>query len=160
MVILILLLISLCVIYFTRLLSGKCMRIAAISIVVLYVNIIVWAYAIFILDVANFGFSDSETPITSLIGSDIYHSFVSITSKMAYIPLGILKAIVIVAAIILIASLAVTFHGLFEITRAVIKAVKGKTINQLTGTGKDKLPSVTKCKKRVSILRLNCRMNC
>ena len=160
MIILLIALISLCAIYFTRLLSKKGMRIGAISIVVLYINVVVWTYAIFGLDVANFGFTDSETPITSLIGSDIYHSFVNITSKMASIPLGFLKAIALVAALILIASLAVTFHGLFEITKAVIKAVKEKIINPIACSGDEKLPCLTDHKKNVNILRLNCRMNC
>ncbi|MCR5056225.1 MAG: hypothetical protein K6B54_04875 [Clostridia bacterium] len=160
MIILIITLISLCAIYFIRLLSKKNMRVASISVATLYINIIVWTYAIFVLDVANLGFSDSETPITSLIGSDIYHSFVNITNKMAFIPLGLLKAIVVVITVIFVASLAVTFHGLFEITRAVIKAAKERPITIQSGNSKDKLYCYNGFIKRIRIFRLNCRMNC
>ena len=160
MIILIISLLSLCAIYFIRLLSKKNMRVASISVAALYINIIVWTYAIFVFDVANLGFSDSETPITSLIGSDIYHSFVNITNKMAFIPLGLLKAIAVVVTLVLIASLAVTFHGLFEITKAVIKAAKEKPINTKSALDKKKISLYAGCTNTTNILRLNCRMNC
>ncbi len=160
MIILVITLISLCAIYFIRLLTKKKMRVASISVAALYINIVLWTYAIFVFDVANLGFSDSETPITSLIGSDIYHSFVNITNKMAFIPLGLLKAIAVVVTVVLVASLAVTFHGLFEITKAVIKAAKEKPINAQSAIDKDEISLFAGCTNRTNILRLNCRMNC
>ncbi|MBS7263008.1 MAG: hypothetical protein KIG36_05320, partial [Eubacteriales bacterium] len=40
------------------------MKAAAISVAVLYIYLIAWTYAVFVLDVADLGFSDTETRIS------------------------------------------------------------------------------------------------
>ena len=160
MILLLIVLTSLCAIYFTRLLSKKNMRAAAISVAVLYAYIIAWTYAVFILDVADLGFSETETRLTLLHGSDIYHSFVSLTDKMSAIPLAFLEAIVVVATIVLCASFVVAFHGLFEITKAVVKAAKENMTIPAADSEKSKVQSIFGAIKTANIIRLNCRMNC
>lgn len=160
MILLLLALLSLSAIYFTRLLSKKNMRGAAISVTVLYFYIIVWTYAIFILDVAGLGFSETETRLTLLHGSDVYHSFVSLTDKMSVIPLALLEAIVAVVAIVLFASFAVAFHGLFEITKAVVKAANDKKKAYVAEASKSTITCFFGSIKPANIIRLNCRMNC
>ena len=159
MIVILIALWSLCAIYFTRLLTQRKMRAAAISVAVLYVYLIAWIYAIFILDIANLGFSDAETRLSLLHGSGIYHSFVSLTSKMSVIPLPILKAIVGVAAMTLTASIIVAFHGIFEISREIYRIVKKKRLETHHRTGwKPKVYSAPV--RRISIIRLYCRANC
>lgn len=153
-------LLSLCAIYFTRLLSKKNMKAATVSVVVLYSNIIVWMYAIFVLDVANLGFSDTETRLSLLLGSDIYHSFVSLTEKMSVIPLPLLEAIVAVIGIVLFASFAVALHGLLEITKAVVKAARDEKKAYVAEAVKNKTLGFFGSIKPANIIRLNCRMNC
>ena len=160
MVLLLIGLLSLSAIYFTRLLSKKSMKVAAISVAVLYFYIIVWTYAIFILDIADLGFSDTESSISILHGSDIYHSFANITEKMSVIPFELLEAIVAVVVIILFASIAVTLHGLFEITRAVVKAAKEKKRAASAEPARNKMLYYFGAIKPANIIRLNCRMNC
>ena len=160
MIILLIALISLCAIYFTRLLSKMKMKVAAIAVAVLYLNLIVWTYAIFVLDVANLGFSDQETHVSFLIGSDIYHSFVSITDRMSVIPFEMLEAIVAVAAIVLIAGFAVAFHGVFTFAKAVVKVSREKELffsNEGKNQGSNQLFIFY---RENNIIRIHCRMNC
>lgn len=160
MILLLIALVSLSAIYFTRLLSKKKMKAAAISVAVLYIYLIAWTYAVFVLDVADLGFSDTETRISLLHASDIYHSFVSITDKMSVIPLGLLKVIVAIAALVLAAGFSVAFHGLFEIAKAVIKAVKEKELFASVGEYRSKLAYILIPFSSTDIIRLYCRMNC
>ena len=160
MIILLITLISLCAIYFTRLLSKKDMRVGAIAVAILYLNLIVWTYAIFVLDVANLGFSDRETQISFLTGSDIYHSFVSITDKMSVIPSELLEAIVAVTVIVLITGFAVAFHGLLTLAKAVVKVSREKELfssEEGKNQGSNQLFIFYRAN---SIIRIHCRMNC
>ena len=159
MIILLMILLSLSAVYFTRLLSKKNMRAAAITVAVLYIYLIVWTYLMFILDVADLGFLSGETKLSLLHGSNIYHAFVDLTAKMSVIPLPFLEAIVLVAVIILIAGFAVAFHGLFQITKQICKYVReslkkfnrARVLNIL-------IPEIPQYD--ISILRMNCRANC
>ena len=160
MIVLTIVLLSLCALYFTRLVSCKNMKAASISVVVLYTYLIAWIYIIFVLDVADLGFSETETRLTLLHGSDIYHSFVNLTDKMSVIPLALLEAIVAVAAIVLCASFVVAFHGLFEITRAVVNAAKEKRKVSSSESSKSKIHGPFEAIIPLNIIRLNCRMNC
>ena len=159
MVIILIALWSLCAIYFTRLLTQRKMRAAAISVAVLYVYLIAWIYAIFILDIADLGFSDAETRLSLLHGSGIYHSFVQLNAKMSVIPLPLLKAIVGVAAMTLTASIIVAFHGIFEISREIYRIVKKKRIEAHHRT-EWKITTYSAPVRRISIIRLYCRANC
>lgn len=160
MIVLIIVLLSLCALYFTRLVSSKNMKVAAICIVMLYSYLIAWIYFIFIFDVVDLGFSETETRLTLLRGSDIYHSFVNLTDKMSVIPLALLEAIVAVAAVILCASFVVAFHGLFEITRAVVTVARDKEILSATESIRSRIISSFMTIKLPNIIRFNCRMNC
>ncbi len=160
MVLIILVLLSLITIYFTRLLSEKRMKTAAISIAILYFYLIAWTYAVFFIDIAGFGFSNSETRLAFLHGSDIYHSFVSIADKMSVIPLEFLKAIVVVAIVLFVAALGVVFHGFFEITQAVITAFKEKSTPVYSGELRQKFQDTFLRFLSREIIILHCRMNC
>ncbi len=160
MILLSIALLSLSVIYFTRLLSERNMKVAAIAVATLYFYIIAWIYAIFILDIADLGFSDTETRISLLHGSDIYHSFVDITEKMSVVPIEWLKAIVAVVVITLVAGFSVAFHGVFEITRAVVRAAKEKTLFKLLGDPHNTTLIPWTQINSGELLRLHCRMNC
>ena len=160
MILLLIFLLSLSAIYFTRLLTAKNMRAAAVSVAVLYIYLVAWTYAVFILDVADLGFSSSETRMKLLHGSDIYHSFVNLTDKMSAIPLVLLEAIVVVAVVILSAGFIVAFHGLFEITKAVINAAKEKTLFFEIYHRFAKCASAFTELRQSNIIRLYCRMNC
>lgn len=160
MILLFLTLISLSAYYFTRLLRKNRMGAAATSVAVLYIYLICWIYGVFILDVADLGFSEVETYVSLLHGSDIYHSFVSITDKMSAIPLELLEAIVAVAIVALLAGLAVAFHGLFVITKAVIKVAKEKRLSVEIGHNSANCTPATDERKHSNIIRLYCRMNC
>ena len=159
MILFLIALVSLSAIYFTRLLSSKKMKIAAISVAALYIYIIAWTYAMFILDVADLGFSDAKASFSLVDGSEIYRSFVVITQKMAFIPEQILYSIVLVAAVVLTASIAVAFHGLFEISREICRFVKQYRYLQTHKTEwiiKNKSVFV----RAIPIIRLYCRANC
>ena len=160
MILLLIFLLSLSAIYFTRLLTAKNMRAAAVSVAVLYIYLVAWTYAVFILDIADLGFSSSETRMKLLHGSDIYHSFVNLTDKMSAIPLVLLEAIVVVAVVILSAGFIVAFHGLFEITKAVINAAKEKTLFFEIYHRFAKCASASTELRQSNIIRLYCRMNC
>lgn len=159
MIILLMILLSLSAVYFTRLLKKKGMGIAAITVAVLYIYLIVWTYMMFILDVADLGFIYGETRLSLIHGSNIYHSFTDLTARMSVIPLPFLESIVLVAVIVLVAGFAVAFHGLFEITKEICKYVRGGLKNlkkaRVLGVLLPKIPQYN-----VSILRMNCRANC
>lgn len=159
MILLLMILLSLSAVYFTRLLQRKGMKTAAVTVAVLYLYLIAWTYAVFILDIADLGFAERETQVSLLHGSDIYHSFVQLTAKMAVIPFELLEAIVGVAVLVLIAGFSVAFHGVFEISKEIYKRVcknyieKNKTVMRKAVQAQ---PPV----KTVSLIRLNCRANC
>lgn len=159
MIILLMTLFSLSAVYFTRLLAKKNMKAAAISVAALYIYIIVWTYAVFIFDIANLGFSDSETQISLLTGSDIYHSFVSITGKMSVIPLPMLKAVVVVAVMTLLAGFMVAFHGIIEISREIY-AFANKSFHSFSARPEWSEKTVKQDVTKSSIIRMHCRANC
>ncbi len=159
MIVLLMALVSLSTIYFVLLLERKGMRTAATMLAVLFTYIISWTYAVFILDVADLGFTDVESGISLLHGSNIYHSFVDIAAKMSVIPLPFLEAIVLVAIIVFMAGFAVAFHGLFEITKQICKYIRDGLKNRnKTHILKIMIPESPQYV--VSILRMNCRANC
>ena len=153
-------LLSLIAVYFTRLLQRHGMKTASVTVAVLYLYLIAWIYVVFILDVADLGFAETETRISLLHGSNIYHSFVQLNAKMAAISLPILKVIVAVAAMTLVAGFIVAFHGIFEISREICRFVKQyrylQTHNKTEWIIKNKSVSV----RAISIIRLYCRANC
>lgn len=160
MILMMIILLSLSVIYFTRLLYKKNMRVAAISVAVLYCYLILWVYAIFVIDIADLGFSDAETRISLLHGSSIYHSFVEVTAKMAVIPLPLLHAIVGVAGIILLSALAVALHGIFDISQEIIQCVKKHRLYHRVLAIKQKHTLDVFNARKVPLIRMYCRANC
>lgn len=159
MVLILITLLSLCAVYFARLLSKRNMRAATISVAVLYIYLIIWIYAIFVIDISDLGFSDAETRITLLHGSNIYHSFVRLTTQMSVIPLSVLKVIVAVVTMTLVSAFIVVFHGIFEITKQIWKQVC-ESLRYLTKTCIHKINHFSKPDIVYPILRLNCRANC
>ena len=159
MIILMIMLLSLSAIYFTRLLSKKSMRAASASVAVLYIYLICWTFAIFIIDISDLGFSDAETSVSLLHGSNIYHSFVRLTEQMSVVPLQVLNAIVVVVAVTLAAALIVVFHGLFEVTKQICKYVRESLRlfknTDIWNTNLFEEPDIV-----YPILRMNCRANC
>ena len=159
MILLLMILLSLSAVYFTRLLQRRGMKTASVMAAVLYLYLIAWIYAIFILDIADLGFAETETRVSLLHGSNIYHSFVQLNAKMAAIPLPMLKAIVAVAAMTLVAGFIVAFHGIFEISREICRFVKQYRYQQTHKTewvvNKGSVPV-----RAISIIRMNCRANC
>lgn len=151
---------SLVTIYFSRLLIRKSLKVGALAIAFLYIVLVIWTYLIFIIDVARLGFNDTETGLSILIGSDIYHSFVDINSKMSFIPTGILHSIVYFALIILISGFLVVFHGIVEITRAFISTMREKNNAFPYSKSSDLKKFDALTHSRTSIIRLYCRMNC
>lgn len=152
-------LLSLCAIYFTRLLIKKSLKVAATAIATLYGFLIIWLYSIFVLDVASFGFSDTESSFSIILGSDIYHSFVDITAKMFYLPSGILVGITVVTALVFFFGLMVAFHGFFAIAKEISYLVK----KSKCGVHKKDNNSACLIKPvfiNTLIYRINCRMNC
>lgn len=160
MVLLIMALVSLIAIYFTRLLSKKGMKAAALAVALLYFYLIVWTYAVFVIDIADLGFSDAETRISLLHGSNIYHSFVDITAKTSVIPLGFLESFVVVLTLALVAGFAVAFHGIFEITKYVFSKQSRMKFLAYSRSFKHKIKSSLKELKPCEIIKINCRMNC
>lgn len=160
MIVVLMALISLTTIYFTRLLAKKGMRIASIVVAILYTYLIIWTYAVFIIDIADLGFSENETRISLLHGSDIYHSFVNMTSRMSVLSLPILKAIVEVCVLAVTGGILVAFHGLFEITREFVKAIKTQKILHFARSLKAKASNTFFRTYKAQILRMYCRMNC
>ena len=159
MILMIVILLSLSSIYFTRLLSKHNKKAAALSVAVLYFYLVAWIYSIFILDIANLGFNDFETYFSLLHGSSVYHSFVSLTKTMSVIPLELLFSIVAVATLVFVAGFAVAFHGFFEITRDFIRSSKEKEVND-SWTGRDNFFVPAVFSKSFDIIRFHCRMNC
>ncbi len=108
MVILLIGLLSICVIYFTHLFYAKKMKVASISIAVLYFTLLIWIYFIFVLDVVKLGYNESR--MAALIGSDIFHSFTGLRDYFYNMPDGFHIATVFVAitvAVFVIADLIV-----------------------------------------------------
>ena len=159
MILLSIILLSLSAVYFIRLLSRKNMRMAAVSATILYVYLVAWIYAIFIIDIADLGFTDTETQLTLLHGSSIYHSFVQITARMSFIPLSLLQVIVGVAALILTFALAVALHGVFEISRVIIRFYK-KTKVEAYKIFENAVRSLKTQIKTYQLIRMYCRANC
>ena len=159
MILLMIILLSLSVIYYTRLLYRKNMRAAAISVAILYFYLILWIYAIFVIDIADLGFSDAETRISLLHGSEIYHSFVEVTAKMSIIPLPLLHTIVGVAGMILLSSIAVALHGILDISHEIIKSVKKYRIHHHVSI-KQRCKADDSNLKTIPLLRMYCRANC
>ena len=91
MIVLFLALLSLATLYFTRLLQRRGLKTGSVMVALLYLCLVVWAYAVFILDVADFGFAETETRFSLLYGSSIYHSFVELNAKLALVPLPLLE---------------------------------------------------------------------
>ena len=150
---------SLCMIYFTRLLNKKRMKAAAVSVLVLFVYIIVWVYLTLIVDIIDIGLIDFNSREAFLHGSLVYNSLVELTCAMSVISLPMLEAIVLVAVIVLFAGICVVFHGALEITKAIIRfshsdkySDKNRSFNKVFFP---ELPYVP-----VKILKLNCRLNC
>ena len=160
MIILLITLLSLSAIYYSRLLFRKEMKIASLMVGILYLYLFVWIYAILIVDLADLGFLENETRISILHGSDIYHSFVKMNGMMSVIPLSILKAIVAVATLTLVAGFIVVFHGLFEFTVEFVKAIKSKKAYHTTKPIKSKTSSALSALSNIQIIRMYCRMNC
>jgi len=159
MILLLLGLLSISVIYLVRLLSQKHMKVASLAVCVLYIAVIIWGYSIFIFDVASLGFNGSESFRSIIIGSDVYKSFLDLTSLMASLPDQVLHAISYVAILIFAITVLVLVHGTVSIAQAVILLGKKKAIS-----GKKHPP---KCEFELKsfcfitpVLRLNCRMNC
>ena len=159
MILLLIILLSLSAVYFTRLLQRKGMKTASVMVAVLYLYLIAWIYAVFILDIADLGFAETETRISLLHGSNIYHLFVQLNAQMSLIPLPLLEVIAGVAAFVVLAGIAVALHGVVEITRVICRFAKERKYefanNTAWETAKYRVPA-----KAVSILRLNCRANC
>ena len=159
MIVLLMALLSLSAVYFTRLLQRKGMKTASVMVAVLYIYLIAWTYAIFILDVADLGFAEKETLVSLLHGSNIYHSFVQLNAQMALMPLPLLEVIAGVAAFVVLAGIAVALHGVVEITRVICRFVKERRFefanNTAWETAEYGVPA-----KTVSIIRLHCRANC
>lgn len=160
MIVVLIALLSLSAIYFTRLLYHRNMKLASIATAVLYLYVVLWIYAVFILDLADLGFADVETHLALLHGSNIYHSFIQLTTQMSVIPLPMLKAIVAVVALTLTAAFIVAFDGLFEITRAVIGAVRTQKLFISSKENRKEIRAIFESQYERQIIRMHCRMNC
>ncbi|MCR5694352.1 MAG: hypothetical protein K6G89_05205 [Clostridia bacterium] len=159
MILLLLGVLSLTAIYATRLFSQKGMRAASIAVASFYAVIVAWVYFLFITDAASLGFNGTETWRSILIGSDVYKSFVDLTSAMSFLPSSILSSITYVSLIILISAILVIIHG----THAAIQDLIRYTHKVLNGSDHSipkrvTLPQIINLK--IPVLRLNCRMNC
>ena len=159
MIVVILGLISLSAIYFTRFFYKRESRTAATAIAVLFAVIVAWTYFLFIFDVADFGFGEIRTRESLLFGSDIYSSFISLKADMAVLPTAILHTIVAVAMLALSTSLMVILDGFFRVAGEIRKAfkVRYKTIK--------KTPFQQRALKELKVpttqlIRLYCRANC
>ena len=159
MILLLMILLSLVAVYFTRLLQRRGMKTASVTVAVLYLYLIAWTYAVFILDVADLGFAEKETLVSLLHGSNIYHSFVQLNAKMALIPLPLLEAIVGVAALVLMAGVAVALHGVVEISRVIYRFVQ-KNYVELNKKEYWVKKIIHPCVKSTCFIRLYCRANC
>ena len=160
MVLLMIILLSFCAIYFTRLLYSGKMPVAAIFVVVLYIYMVAWIYSIFVIDIADLGFSDTESRLSLLHGSIIYHSFVDITAKASVIPLGILESFVVILSVAVVAGLIVAFHGIFEITKYVLSKCHHIKLFSFSKRNKTGHSYYHNGYSSYCILRLHCRMNC
>lgn len=159
MIIMALILLSLVAIYFIRILSMRSMKVASIAVTTLYVYLVGWIYAIFIVDIADLGFCETETRLTLLHGSNVYHSFVELTAKMSVISLPFLQVIVGVSILVLVTSFAVIFHGIFEISKEILFLIR-KSNRRHSKTLDFKISSPKVLHRRASIIRLHCRANC
>ena len=160
MILLLIALMSLSTVYITRLLLKRQMRIAATSVAALFIFLISWIYFVFIFDIAGLGFSGEESLWTQLYASDIYHSFVNLTTNMSVIPLKLLEAIAVFSIVVVLVGICVAIHGIFEITLAVVKAAKRKRIFQSFANNEVKTIGLFSFFHNLEIIRLNCRMNC
>ena len=159
MILLLMILLSLAAVYFTRLLQRNGMKTASIMVAVLYIYLIAWTYAVFILDVADLGFSEKETLVSLLHGSVVYHSFVDLNAMFSLVPLPLLVAMVVVAALVLIAGLGVALHGVVEISRAVYRFVQ-KNYVEFNRTIYQAIREIRQRLKFICFIRLYCRANC
>ena len=160
MVLLVIILLSLASIYFTRLLSKKGMKTASIMVAVLFVYLVAWIYAIFIIDIADLGFSEYETRLSILHGSDVYHSFVDLNARLSSLSLPLLQAIVFVCTISIVGGFLVAFHGLFLFTKEVFEAVKNNHIFGNRFKKHVQKVAIIADINNSQIIRMHCRMNC
>ena len=159
MIIVILGLISLSAIYFTRFFYKRNSKIAATAIALLFAVIIAWTYFLFIFDVADFGFSDVHTRESLLFGSDIYSSFVNLNANMALLPTTILQTIVAVAALAFSASVMVILDGVFRVAGEIYRVFKAHK-NAFKKQPSRKTPLMEIKMPTVRLIRLYCRANC
>lgn len=156
MIVLLIVLWSLCAIYITHLLYQKNMKIAATAVAVLYTNIVIWTYLIFILDVANLGFKESR--VADIVGSSIFHSFTDLRDLMSVMPQNLNIATASVSILIASSVLIQLIISSIRIYQAVVSHKK-KSV-QLSRSGIRRLfevPEIIKSNRKIYIL--HCRLN-
>lgn len=94
MIVALILLWSLCAIYITRFLYTKKFKIAALAYSVLYCYVLFWIYSMFAMDMSQFGIEASR--LGMLQGSNVYHSFQTLTDLFYKLPTNIVISLVTV----------------------------------------------------------------
>ena len=159
MILVILGLLALSAIYFTRYFYKRGYKIATMAITVLFVAIVVWIYFLFVFDMADFGFREIRTRESIMFGTDIYASFVNLNAILALFPTPLLYALVGVIMFTLIVSLIVIVDGFFRAAETIFKAFK--TFKTVMRRPLNKLKTVSiKIIPTVQLIRLYCRANC
>ena len=152
-------LLSLSAIYFTRLLYKRQFKVGAIFVALLFFAIVAWTYFLFIFDAADFGFTEVQSRESILFGSNIYSSFVDLNAEMALLPTSILQAIVAVSMLAFSAAVIVVLDGLFRVAEKIYESLKSFKINNLRHFDlKVVLPKLRI--PTVRLIKLYCRANC
>ena len=159
MIVLLIALWSLCAIYFTHLLSKKGMKVAATAVTVLYSYVLLWATLIFVIDIADLGFSMTATRESVLHGSAIYHSITGLAAKLFELPMDFLISIIIVSLVVAGSAFAVIFVGGFRASLEIARMVKGAYV-KITRSYRVRVHEIQRAHANVMLIKLYCRANC
>lgn len=159
MIVLLIALWSLSAIYFTHLLSKKGMKVAAGVVTALYAYVILWATLVFVIDIADLGFSTTQTRESLIFGSDIYHAITGLAARMYELPADLLVAIVMVSLLVAGSAFTVILVGGFRMTREICKLAK-HSYAKILMVYKERTNSVRHLHGNVPLIKLYCRANC
>lgn len=121
----------------------------AVSTVVFYVILVVWAYFVFELDIVHLGLDQAGT----------YGSFESYLMSIPEAAVYALRAVVAVVSMTLALTVLLTIRIIYRLTRAVLSAVRrAKTFKE--NHRPVRVIGIAVSISEQDIFRLNCRMNC
>ena len=151
---------SLCSIYITYLLLKRNMKVAAAACSILYAFILLWAFAIFVVDAMHFGLNTVVNSHDIICGGNMYDSFSYLSEAIYGIPTAFSTAVLYALVTLIGSVVAVLFMSGYRAAKDIYRLLKHRkkyTTHSVSTTIKR---SVISHFVSVDILKLYCRANC